>query len=237
MGQRYIEQWTADDVAALRVRQVGTGYGLYVGKDQLTTPAGNPLVHPLRSVVYALLQEAWMTEGLDVTSGGYYSLYCTEHDLIAASWGGFVDGLPHLLTHHEVITRPMAGPEYIEQVWAWRSVSAWLAEHGCTQPLGYDLCTPAVSAVVRAALLALDPAQQTAVMSLCTRHHASVLLPLMVVLGECTPDEYADGCLIGAPIHPIFGMGEHEEYREAAPVLAAEAMRACAYVTLTQRGG
>jgi hypothetical protein len=235
MQQRYIEKWTADDVAMLTVHQHDGLYGLFVGKDQVCTPAGKWVSHVRRDVIYAMLQEAWVKGKLDVTSGGCFSLYATQHDLLAESFSGFVAHLPHMLDHHEVVTRPMAGRDYIEQAWAWRSVARWLEEHGCARPFGMQPLDERLIPVLSETLLGLDAAQQTAVMSLCYKHQASVLLALMLVLGRCTGVEYADGCLIGNPRHPIFGIGDFKAYRHDAQQLTHDAHISCAYVAMMQR--
>lgn len=236
MGQRYIEQWTAAEVAALQVRQQEEQYGLFVGTDRVCTPGGRWVAHTRRDIIYAILQEAWVNGSLDVTSGQYFSLYATQHDLLAESFAGFVAQVPHLLQDHEVITRPMVGPEYIEQAWAWRSVAGWLEAHGCTLPFAGTPLDARISTLLAETLEGLHPAQQTAVMSLCFRHQASALLALMVVLGRCTVDEYADGCLIGDVRHPVFGMGDLKHYRTDHELMTRDATIAVAYSTLLLRG-
>ena len=235
MKKRYIKKWSGADVANLRIHRHDGGYGLFIGKDQVCTPAGNWVSHNQRDVVYAIAQEAWVTGALDVTNGQYYSMYATQHDMLAASFAGFVDQLPHMLAVHEVVMRPMPGPEQIEQNWSWRSVAAWLSSHGCTMPFGGNPVDATLIALLSGTLLALHPAQQTAVMSLYSRHQLSLLMALMVVLGHCNGEEYGDGCLVGNPRHPIFGMGDYTAYRNDMVTLTREAYIARSYAELMQR--
>lgn len=230
--------WSHADVQALRIRyDTNDGHVLYYHDTPVTTPDGHRIGHRRRAIVHAVLCEAWLNGGLDVTSGHYFSLFATQHDLLADGFAHFVAQMPHLLVAHEVTTQMSPGPEQVDQRWAWRSVEAWLNEHGLTLLTVGLRVDKRVVALVSETLLALHPAQQSAVMTLYFRHRMSVLLGLMVVWGRCTADEYVLGALVNTTAYPPNGLDDDAiaVYADTALQWAREVQVACDYCTIMMR--
>ncbi len=230
--------WSSDDVQALRIRRdTNNDHVLYYHATPVTTPAGHRVGHRRREIAHAVLNEAWINGGLDITNGQYFSLFATQHDLLAEGFAQFVEQMPHLLIAHEVTTQLSPGPEQIDQRWAWRSVEAWLNEHGLTL-LKVELRFDArLVALVSDTLLALHPAQQSAVMTLYFRHRMSVLLALMVVWGRCTADEYVLGSLVNTTAYPPNGLDADAiaVFADTALEWVREVQVACTYCTMMMR--
>ena len=70
-----------------------------------------------------------------------------------------------------------------------------------------------------------------------SRHRLSLLMVLMVVLGHCNGEEYADGCMVGNPRQPIFGIGDYEDYRHDMVIMTREEYIARAYAEMMQHTG
>lgn len=236
MKDQSAKNWSTRDLQALDIRRKDDRVGLYVGDKPLTTPAGQWVSHPTRDIISAIQREAWLTGKLDVTDINYYSLYATQHDLLAASFPQFVTQLPHLLARHDITLKRSAGPEQIDQLWAWRSVERWLATQQCTLPTMAQTPDAHFIDVVTHALQALHPAQQTAVLTLFQNHRASLLLVLMVVMGQCTAEEYAEGLLIVLPHHPSFDMAQRKQYAKQLQLYMRDAQLVCDYCTIMLRG-
>jgi len=60
----------------------------------------------------------------------------------------------------------------------------------------------------------LHPEQKTVVISLFSVHRSGVLLPLMLVLGRCSGEEYGDALLSAVGAHPMVFEPEWDEYRK-----------------------
>lgn len=229
--------WSGNDVADWSIAWQDNRYVLQCQGIPVTTPAGHTVAHQRRDIIHAMWSEAWMCGELDVTNGQYYSLYATQHDLLDRGFAAFVAHVPHLLASHESTTQLSPGPEQVDQRWAWRSVAAWLNEHGCALPIGPHAIDASLVAAVTAALWALHPAQQSAVMTLFHRHEMSLLLALMVVLGRCTADEYVVGALIHTPVYPPNGLDPDANvaFADVATQWAREVQVACDYCTIMMR--
>ncbi|MFM7677260.1 MAG: hypothetical protein ACKO83_00270 [Roseiflexaceae bacterium] len=236
MKDHRAKHWNTRDLQALDIRTMDGRVGLYASDKPLTTPAGLWVSHTTRDIISAIQREAWLTGKLDVTDINYFSLYATQYDLIAVSFPQLVVQLPHLLEAHDITLTHAPGPEHVDQLWAWRALVQWLAAQQCTLPNDDAAPDAHFIDVVTRALHALHPAQQTAVMTLYQNHRASLLLVLMVVLGQCTAEEYAEGIMIVLPHHPTFDMTQRKQYAKQLPLYMRDAQLACDYCTIMRRG-
>lgn len=236
MKDQSTKNWSTRDLQALNIRDKDGRVGLFAGDKPLTTPAGQWVSHTTRDIISAIQREAWLTGKLDVTDINYFSLYATQHDLIAVSFPQLVAQFPHLLEAHDITLTHSAGPEQVDQLWAWRSLVQWLATQQCTLPSEPYAPDAHFVDVVTRAFQALNSAQQTAVMTLYHNHRASLLLVLMLVLGQCTAEEYAEGIMIVLPHHPTSDMTQRKQYAKHLQLYMRDAQLACDYCTIMARG-
>ncbi len=229
-------KWTRQAIRALAIHSKDNRVGLFYRNTPVTTPNGHWISHTKRDIIHAILREAWMTGTLDVTDLNYYSLYATQHDLLAESFPEFMQSVPHIISHHDITLHRSPGPEQIEQVWAWRTVVDWLKTHQCTLPNGAQRPDVRLLDAVTQALQGLHPAQQSAVLTLYSNHRASLLMVLMLVLGQCTAEEYADALLVASVAdHPVFGGTDTKAYTKEMRVLMRDAQIIVDYCTIMMR--
>lgn len=221
---------------ALQITQRADGmYGLASGKTAITTPGGRIIAHHNYELIALIKYEAVRWQGLDVTAGRTYSLYCTHHDFVDQGQDMVADAIAHILAAHEPVFRAVPGPEQSDQLATWRCVWQWFEAAGLQLPHMahggvHDANGQQVQELIRQTYMGLTMAQRTGVISLFHRHDCGILLPLMVVMGRCNSSAYVEAMCMAQTAHPLFDTVGWADYRTQSRLCEAEAQAVRDYI-------
>lgn len=141
----------------------------------------------------------------------------------------------------------VAGPEHLEQVARWSPVYSFLKDYGLTLPnidrtLSQDPEEERIDHVqrfknehalfideMRKVYGSLTIERRTVVTFLRNIHDGSVLFPVLLATGRCTPDEYASGVMAAHCLSRCFGV-KAKQHRKAFVDLRDDARTAVEYL-------
>jgi hypothetical protein len=160
-----------------------------------------------------------------------------------------------------------AGPERVEQYARWEPIMQYLshkntfiadptrhlrlpslpqafgfADFGLTEDERIEMApscgfTEDFRATIQAEYQGLSVEKRTVTMSLCEIHEGVVLLPMLLSLGRCSPDQYASGVMAARSIlAEVFGDVATKDHREMFIGLRDDARTALEYIRLSRRG-
>lgn len=225
-------------------------YTLLLGCEPLLTPAGRPVAHSSRRLLEHIRRDLTTHDTLDVTRFGPYSIYCTQKDFVEEGQDMLAGHIEAALLADLVMYR-VPGPEQVDQLKRWYFVLNYLEAAGCWLP-ALPMCPPEgtvvdddvlawlpddlqsemrrIAQVVGADYEDLPPERRALVINLFNIHHSGVLLPLMLVTGRCSGEEYAEAVIAAEAWLPhTFGDADWNEYGEALSSLRSDAYMAMEY--------
>jgi chaperone required for assembly of F1-ATPase len=181
---------------------------------RLRTPAGRMVETPNGSLVCQLITEMGSWPSWEVEDGiireprpmGAYTLFSAQLDFYDAGVGLSIEDVSTAALGDPVL-HPQAGPEQLEQRFAWSPIDEMLRERGTR--IGW---IPNFGEKERLAVVqlsqdlwsGLSPPEKAAVASLAHRH-GSILTALALVCGQMDADQFAHAILATTPLHGVFG--------------------------------
>jgi hypothetical protein len=148
------------------------------------------------------------------------------------------------------VLHPLAGPEQVDQLARWAPIDLWLGQgvdvlrsHAGGET-GDSADAEVVSGQATAQIadlqeryVSLMPEQKSVVMYLHAIHQGPVLFPMALVLGKCTPAEYAQGVMAGqALLAGVFGDVNDKAHRNVFEGLRSDARTALEYIRFYREG-
>lgn len=189
---------------------------------------------------------------------GAYALFSIQKEWIESG----KDDLTREFGEHlvnDTVLNPVAGPEQVDQYARWKPIEDWLGEsltylrqlvwsiqygspdlepeHDGQEPVRERIRNHEEVVRLRDLFLTLQPEQRAVVMYLHAIHRGPVLFPMTLVLGRCTPAEYAQGVMASQfVLAGVFGDVDEAEHRQSFEELRADARTALEYVTRYREG-
>ncbi len=206
--------------ARAEVVEVDGAYGLARRGTLLETPNGRPLVHASRTLLRAVAKEIGSDESPDLSELSHYSMLCTLKDFVEPEREQ--DLSCRYLLLEEASLRRCAGPEVVEQFARLGFLGEYFDRHDLRlfslsqsgdgehqeQSLIESGTKGELDRVVAhfdRALADMTPAQHCAVTH-CVHRHQVFVLAVLLVLGACTPEEYAEAvAAVHCVIPGVFG--------------------------------
>jgi hypothetical protein len=222
-------------------------YILYTGDEPIVTPGGLPVTHTSIRLLNHIRRELAAHRTLDATRFGAYSIYSTQREFIERGEDAILKNFDHVLLHDPLLYRS-AGPEQIDQLYHWYFVLDFLEAGDCALPsLPFGPCEDIniegegadedfrenfhkFTELVHREYAALSPEQRTLIINLCNIHQAGVLLPLMLITGRCSGEEYGEALLAAHAVHPATWEANWTEYGRSLRALREDAYTALEYV-------
>lgn len=222
-------------------------YMLCARDEPIVTPGGLPVAHTSIRLLHHIRRELAAHRTLDATRFGAYSIYATQREFIERGEDPILKNFDHMLLHDPLLNRS-AGPEQLDQLYYWYFVLDFLEAGDCALPaLPYRSCedidiagegTDAgfrenfhkVTELVRREYVALSSEQRTLIINLYNIHEAGVLLPLMLITGHCSGEEYGEALLAAHADHPAAWEAHWAEYGRNLRALREDAYTALEYI-------
>lgn len=190
------------------------------GNVALTTPGGNVFATPNGGLIRLLLEELGSWPYWHVVSGaiikprplGVYTLFSWQLDRFETATTMDYAAVRRVVLQDPVL-HPEAGPEQIEQRFAWDPIDEMLREVGGQVGFAPSFDEPTRTAIETFAentWRGLSPAQR-AVADTLRQVHGSLLAALALVIGRMSADLFAHAILATSPLHGVFGFPADSE--------------------------
>lgn len=245
----------------LGIDESGGTCWLTCGVDRLTTAGGHEVSHTGRRLIEHMITELDECGELTIEdrvivepqSLSSYALYSIQKDWVERGKDDLTLDFAGRITCDGTLFRCAGPDEAMEQFARWGPVISYLNDletqlpnlagpfiddpefYGSAEVYdeAKELATPDSEFVakVRADFEELAPAQKAAVMMLHAIHQGVVLFPLILVLGRCTPGEYASGVIAShASISGVFPDADSDSHRRMFTGLRDDARTAIEFL-------
>ena len=251
------------------IKTAGGEFQLTVGEMPLLTYAGDPASHRSEKLIQQIIDEFDGQGRIYIDQNKIVDPHFNLSYIILGIQKRMIDtnlhpesGFAHWLSHDPMLYR-CAGPEVVDQIARWEAVFDYLKDLGLSLPSlvanfvdrsefesdeefeedvaeslpDKDFCNR-----IEVEFNQLLPEEKAVVLHLACVHHGLVLLPMALVTGRCTPNDYARGAMAAhALLIDVFSDVEEEEYRTSFDELrnhvnlALSYLKVCGINGLTQR--
>jgi chaperone required for assembly of F1-ATPase len=232
------------DPATLSItRDSSEGFVHTAARAPLETPGGRPVGHPSSRLLEHILREIAAHQSVDPGRLGPYSFYSTQMDFVEHGQDAILNDFENILRQDPLLHRG-AGPEQVDQLHYWYFVVNFLSEGDCKLPVvpseggfyteAHRENFERVSAYVLATYSALPAESRTLIINLSSIHGAGILLPLMLITGRCSGEEYGEALLGAQFVHPSlswWGIGDPDwdAFKENLQAIKQDAYTALEY--------
>lgn len=229
-----------------------------IGDSLLLTYAGDPACHRSLRLMEQIVEELdgegrIFVENNKIVDPNFnlsYTILCIQKRMIETDLHP-EKGFRHWLSHDPMLYR-CAGPEVVEQYARWGPVISYLSDLGSNLPslvssfhdpsefdtkeeyeeaVEASLPEAGFSDKIQEEFDRMLPEEKAVVLHLSCIHHGLVLLPLALVKGRCTPNEYARGAMAAhAMLIDIFSEIKDDEYRQSYEQLRSHTNLALSYL-------
>ena len=219
------------------------GFVLMAARVPLETPGGHPVGHPSTRLLEHILREIAAHQSADPGRLGPYSFYSTQMDFVEHGQDVILNDFENIFWQDPLLHRG-AGPEQMNQFHYWYFVSNFLREADCELPVvpfekgfyseAHRENFERVSAYVLSTYSALPAESRTLIINLRKIHGAGILLPLMLITGRCSGEEYGEALLGAQFVHPslaAWGIGDPDwdAFKENLQAIKQDAYTALEY--------